>query len=128
MDLLFIVLILSLLGNACAVGLWIRACAHRKKLDQAEELDLSHVDLTIEGNEDLHLLFRPNMEEAMTLRAGDVVKLSELSAAPLSGLSLAQEDKRFLLDPEMENCLVHVEAVTQLTKGSLLIEGKLKQL
>lgn len=125
-QILLVLLGLSLLVNlGCAICLF-KAWRHQRQVEQAEELDLSQVDVTLHGNDGLHLLFRPNMAIARTLRTGDVVRLSELAASGLKQLSVSHAGKQYLLDPEMENCLFRITMVSPLLKDSLLIEGKLE--
>ena len=123
--------LLVLLGLSLLVIVWcvirlVKAWRHQRQVEQAEELDLSQVDVTLHGNDGMHLLFRPNMAIARTLRTGDVVRLSELAASGLKQLSLSHAGKQYLLDPEMENCLLRITMVSPLLKDSLLIEGKLE--
>ena len=125
-QILLVLLGLSLLVNVWCVLRLVKAWRHQRQVEQAEELDLSQVDVTLHGNDGMHLLFRPNMAIARTLRTGDVVRLSELAASGLKQLSLSHAGKQYLLDPEMENCLLRITMVSPLLKDSLLIEGKLE--
>ena len=130
MSVLIVLLALSLLGNVCSLFFWLETRKHRRKVEQAEELDLSYVDVTLPGNDEVHILLRPNMKEARNLRAGFKARLSDLAASEdfLKELSISHAGKQYLLDPDMENCLFCVDSVSQLTKGSLLIEGKIELL
>ena len=127
-QILFGFLALSLLGNVGCVWQLLKVRKHQRQVEKAEAMDLSQVDVTLHGNDGFHILIRPNTEVARTLRAGDVVRLSELAAAELKQISFSYAGKQYLLDPELENCLLRVTMVSSLLKDSLLIEGKLEVL
>ena len=116
----------SILGNLCLGYLILRHRREERLVSQAEELELSAIDMTLSGFEGMHLLLYPKVEATASLKEGDEVRLSEIVARDLDEVALSRGADRFLLDKRVENCRLKVERVTRLTKGCIYIAGKLE--